>query len=441
MMVRKVGSVILVVFFVFQASTGWATRDDRISTLIRVSPADSASVAQARLQRMSFSQQAAHMAKNLLSTDGWAPRFQAAGWTTLSSRIHVISDLLTWVSFVAIAAVLGFFVYKRRAEQIPFRNLIIVFSVFILIAGTTHLMDAVSFWWPAYHLETILRLATALVSIATVFVLIRMTPRVLQLKSPIVLEREVRERNVVVQKLNDQLIHEIRRKNHIADRLRLTKDELVSLSQSVSHDLRAPLRSIHGFSHALLTDHTAQLDEEGKDHLMRIYRASSRMGELIDDVVRLSKVARIEAELEVIDISAMVQEIISANIRKNPSIRASFEIETDLNARVDAKLIRMALENLIENAIKFSHQAYSPVVRFGKLRQENAFYVQDNGVGFDMQNSERLFEPFQTMHDSDEVAQSGIGLAIVKRVITKHGGKVWATAKTGEGATFFFTLS
>ncbi len=440
-MVRKVGVAFLLVALMAQASTAWAFHDDRISSLVRLSPADSASVAQARLQRMSFSQQAVHMAKNLLSTDGWAPRLQTGGWTTLSSRIHVISDLLTWVSFVMIAAVLGLFVYKRRAEQIPFRNLILVFSGFLFIAGSTHLMDALSFWWPAYHLETMLRLTTALASIATVFILFRMMPRVMKMKSPVTLEREVHEKNVVVQKLNDQLSNEIERQNLMADRLRASKEELVAFSHSVSNDLRAPLRSIHGFSHALLSDHTAQLDEEGKDHLMRIYRASSRMGELIDDMVRLSKVTRVEAESEAVDLSSMVQEIISANIRKNPNIRASFEIETDLHARVDSKLIRMALENLIDNAIKFSHQAYSPVVRFGRLRPENAFYVQDNGMGFDMQYAERLFEPFQTMHSSDEVEHSGIGLAIVKRVVAKHGGKLWATAKTGEGATFFFTLS
>jgi light-regulated signal transduction histidine kinase (bacteriophytochrome) len=210
----------------------------------------------------------------------------------------------------------------------------------------------------------------------------------------------------------------------------------------VSHDLRGPLRSMDGFSLVLIEDYGDKLDEEGKDALERIRAASQRMGDLIDDMLRLSQVTRTELNVTRVDLSAIAREI-ADTIDRNPSGRSvEWEIEAGLSLRADPALTRIAMQNLLQNAWKFTGRTDRPVIRVGALERDakKVYFVADNGVGFDMAHAGRLFGAFQRLHHAGDFPGSGIGLAIVQRIIRRHDGEIWVEAKEGEGATFFFSV-
>jgi PAS domain S-box-containing protein len=217
--------------------------------------------------------------------------------------------------------------------------------------------------------------------------------------------------------------------------------ELESFSYSVSHDLRAPLRAIDGFSQALLEDYSSLLDGEGKDYLNRVRAGAQRMGWLIDDILTLSKVTRNEVVKERVDLSDMVTDILHEITGKEArSIERS--VMPDIFAQADSRLIRIALANLLDNAFKFTSQKEKTRIEFGRTMQDQlpVYFVRDNGVGFDMSHAGKLFGVFQRLHDVRDFPGTGIGLATVQRVVRKHGGKIWAESIPGEGSTFFFTL-
>ncbi|MDO9167012.1 MAG: ATP-binding protein [Rhodoferax sp.] len=219
-------------------------------------------------------------------------------------------------------------------------------------------------------------------------------------------------------------------------------EELEAFSYSVSHDLRGPLRSMDGFSLVLIEDYGDKLDEEGKDALQRIRAASQRMGFLIDDLLRLSQVTRAELNVTQVDLSAVAREIADAMDREQPDRSVRWEIEAGLSVRADLALTRIAMQNLLQNAWKFTGRTDKPVIRVGALQRDakTVYFVADNGVGFDMAYADRLFGAFQRLHHVVDFPGTGIGLAIVHRIIRRHDGKIWAEAKEGEGATFFFTV-
>jgi DNA-binding response OmpR family regulator len=229
-----------------------------------------------------------------------------------------------------------------------------------------------------------------------------------------------------------ELTSELERKNR----------ELEAFSYSVSHDLRAPLRSIDGFSQALLEDYAPQLDAEGRNHLNRIRSGAQRMGELIDDLLALSRVSRAELHSTRIDLGALAESVLAELRRNAPNRDVEVSVEPALMADADRRLMLVALENLLGNAWKFTGKRDGARIVVGKaqVEHESAFFVRDNGAGFDMRYSNKLFSPFQRLHSPDDFAGTGIGLATVYRVIDRHGGRVWAESAPGEGATFYFTL-
>ena len=224
--------------------------------------------------------------------------------------------------------------------------------------------------------------------------------------------------------------------------LQATNRELEAFSYSVSHDLRAPLRSMDGFSQILLEDYGDELDEEGRDYLGRVRAASQRMGNLIDDLLELSRVTRGPLRRASVDLSAIAASVAGDLRASDPERHGSFEISEGLVARGDAKLLRVALENLLGNAWKFTSKEPDVRIEFGASRQGVAqvYYVRDNGAGFDASYAGKLFGAFQRLHGSDEFEGTGVGLATVARVIRRHGGEVWAEGEVGKGATFYFTL-
>jgi light-regulated signal transduction histidine kinase (bacteriophytochrome) len=231
-------------------------------------------------------------------------------------------------------------------------------------------------------------------------------------------------------------------RRHAAE-IEATNRELESFSYSVSHDLRAPLRSITSFSQALLEDCADALDEQGRDYLDRVVRAGQRMAELIEDMMILSRISRSEMQRVPVDLSATALEIAGELAQGQPDRDVEVDIKPGLVTEGDPKLLRIMVENLLGNAWKFTGRQPEPRIEFGAVPSDNGnrvYYVRDNGAGFDEEHAGRLFAPFQRLHSEAEFPGTGVGLATVQRVVRRHGGKVWARGKVSHGATFFFTV-
>ena len=224
--------------------------------------------------------------------------------------------------------------------------------------------------------------------------------------------------------------------------LAAANQELEAFAYSVSHDLRAPLRAIDGFGRILLRDQAPLLDEPGRDNLHRIRAATQRMATLIDDLLQLSRTARAGFNRVALDLAPVARAIAAELDAVEPSRRVTWQIAATLPAHGDAALLRIALENLLGNAWKFTGRRDDARIEFGTMERDDgpAFFVRDNGVGFDMRYAGKLFGAFQRLHTSEEFPGTGIGLATVQRIIHRHGGRVWAEGETGAGASFYFTL-
>jgi len=239
------------------------------------------------------------------------------------------------------------------------------------------------------------------------------------------------ERDLLAQRVRDRTAQ-----------LEAANRELEAFAYSVSHDLRAPLRALDGFSAALLADYPDKLDEQGRHYLSRIQEASRRMGQLINDLLNLSRVTRAEFARQRVDLTALAREIAAELQQHDPGRQVAFSIPERLEVQADPRLLRIALQNLLENAWKFTGPRPQACIEIGVSEQsgERIYHVRDNGVGFDMAYAAKLFAPFQRLHAMHEFPGTGIGLATVQRIITRHGGRIWPEAVVDQGATFYFTL-
>lgn len=244
-------------------------------------------------------------------------------------------------------------------------------------------------------------------------------------------EEEVRHLNSVL---------ELRVRQRTAE-LEAANKELGSFTYSVSHDLRAPLRRIEGFGQILADEYAGNLDERGLHYIRRIRAGANDMGEMIDSFLKLSRSTRGELAVETVNLSSLAADTVEQLREKDPERQVSVEIQSDVTVQGDRRLLRVVLENLLDNAWKYSRKADKPMIAFGATQDAGGtvFFVRDNGVGFDMANVNRLFTPFNRLHKAEEFEGSGIGLATVQRILARHGGRVWATAAPGRGATFHFT--
>jgi PAS domain S-box-containing protein len=228
-----------------------------------------------------------------------------------------------------------------------------------------------------------------------------------------------------------------------ASDLQAVNQELEAFSYSVSHDLRAPLRSIHGFSQALMEDYRHRLDGDGIDYLERVCAAVDRMGDLIDDLLELSRAARVPMRREVVDLGALARDIAAELGMTAPERAATVSIADDLIVTGDGRLLRLVLQNLLANAWKFTSRETRATIEVGTTvvdGEERLFFVRDNGAGFDMQYADKLFGAFQRLHARSEFPGTGVGLALVQRIVQRHGGRIWAEGSVGSGATFYFTM-
>jgi PAS domain S-box-containing protein len=250
-------------------------------------------------------------------------------------------------------------------------------------------------------------------------------------------------RDITEHMLTEEEIRQLNQdlQNHAAE-LESVNKELESFSYSVSHDLRAPLRSIDGFSHAILEDYIEILPEQGRDYFLRIRASAQRMGELIDDLLALSRVTRAVAESKPVNLSVLAEKILIDLQREHSERHVTYSVAKDLIVQGDPQLLKIALENLLGNSWKFTSKREHAYIEVGIQNQtgQPTYFIRDNGAGFNMAFADKLFGAFQRLHRPSEYPGTGIGLATVQRIISRHGGRVWAESSVGNGATFFFTL-
>ena len=262
---------------------------------------------------------------------------------------------------------------------------------------------------------------------------------------PLVLSvvRDITERKKAeydIQQLNINLEHRVRERTA---QLESANRELEAFSYSVSHDLRAPLRAIDGFSQAIVEEYSSQLDDQAKEYLDRVRAATQHMGQLIDSMLTLAHVTRTEMLHETIDLSTLALDVLSDLQKTDPERKVDWRIQPGLAARGDSQLLRVALVNLLGNAWKFTGKMEKSQIEFGAVKNAdgtNEFFVRDNGVGFDMTYSDKLFGTFRRLHPAPEFPGVGVGLATVQRIIHRHSGQIRGVGMPGQGATFYFSL-
>ena len=225
--------------------------------------------------------------------------------------------------------------------------------------------------------------------------------------------------------------------------LEASNKELEAFSYSVSHDLRAPLRSIHGFCQMLLEDYSEVLDSNGQDYLQRVQTSALNMGNLIEDLLQLARITRSDFNKQKLNISELAEETIDKLKQQEPERRVDVKVQNDLYVNGDEHLISVALDNLLSNSWKYTGKTENAIIEFGSDHSGNGphvYYVKDNGTGFDMKYADKIFLAFQRLHSKEDYPGTGVGLATVQRVIDRHGGKIWAESDMGKGTTIYFTL-
>ena len=349
------------------------------------------------------------------SDPGYMPHGMCYLWSPGMIALQVGSDALIGLAYLSIPLTLLYVVRKRT--DIPFNWMIGLFGVFIVACGLTHVMEIWNVWHSDYQLAGGIKLVTALASVPTAILLIRIVPRVLEIPT----RRELEAAN---------------------RRLEDANRELEQFAYAVSHDLRAPLRHIEGYGKALESGLAGRLDEKQSHYLKSMREGSRHMSELIDALLELSRVSREHITHKEVDLSALVQELLKEHQDANPGRGLHYKVQPGMHAVGDPHLIRVVLQNLLNNALKFTAKRDDALIECGMGDKDGAqvFYISDNGVGFDMQYAHRLFSVFQRLHSAQDYEGTGIGLATVQRIVRRHGGRIWAEAVQGAGATFYFTL-
>ncbi len=376
------------------------------------------------------------MFSDLFDLNGLNPHGFCLSWRPELFWSLASSDAVIAASYLSISAAIIVYVVKRR--DLYLRWVAVAFAVFILLCATSHLSDLWTLWFPDYGLQAVVKAITAVASLLTAIVLWPLIPHALSVPSAAqlaeantALGREIDERRLAEETL------------HAAEKeLRAANAELDSFAYAVSHDLRAPLRAMIGFSTALVEDYGEKLDEEARQYISQIVRGGKHMGELIDGLLQLSRVTRGDLQRTNVDISALAASMREQMKAAGTDTATTWEIEPGLSVWGDSRLIEAVMQNLLDNAVKYAAKATGPAVRvYGRCdAATTTIFVADNGVGFDMAHAEKLFKPFQRLHRQDEFPGIGIGLSTVSRIIQRHGGAISAEAAVGGGATFRFSL-
>jgi len=399
----------------------------------------------------------AQVMRQLFSSGNFEPHGYCYLWNPGLVWLHVISDSLIAAAYFAIPVVLVLFIRRRR--DLPFSWMFVLFGVFIVACGSTHLMEVWNLWHGNYWLAGVIKAATAAASVPTAVLLARLMPEAVDLPSfsqwikanaalkAEILERKEAELNLRISEASfREQAEEIRKLNSELSQklveLGIVNRELESFSYSVSHDLRTPLRHIDGFARILKEEHAAELSQEGCRYVDRVVQAANHMGHLVDDLLNLARIGRKEMVRQRVRLDELVREAMADLPPEISERQIEWKIEPLAEADYDPGLVKLVLVNLLSNAVKFTKDRQPAVIEVATRDTEKgkAFVVRDNGVGFDPKYADKLFGVFQRLHREEDFAGTGIGLATVQRIVHRHGGEVWAESTPGKGAAFFFTL-
>jgi signal transduction histidine kinase len=371
--------------------------------------------------------------------------------------LHVVGDSLIAFSYLLIPwALLNFF---RQRQDVPFGWITWLFGAFILACGATHAVEVWTLWSPVYWYAGVLKAFTAAVSLATAWVLYIITPHLLAIPSIGALReanRNLQEEVDARRKAEHELSHakgeletllaeRSRQAEHAEKRsaeLSELLEEMESFASSIAHDLRAPLTTMSGFSQVLLDTEGPHLSARGVGYLERIKRASAKMEDIIAALLYIAQLPHQEIRNEEVDLAEMARTCVADLQAAEPGRATDVRIAQPLSARGDRVLLRQVISNLLANSWKFSAGREAVKIEVGVQTADGrtAYFVRDEGTGFDPAHAQNLFEMFHRLHSDREFPGTGVGLAIVKRIIKRHGGEVWADAVPGKGACFCFTL-
>ncbi|HEY0940353.1 MAG TPA: ATP-binding protein [Steroidobacter sp.] len=348
------------------------------------------------------------------SGDQFLPHGHSYMWTPGILWMHAIADILVAIAYFAIPFVLLH--VARRRRDLPSNRLLIALGIFIVLCGLTRLVAVWNIWHTAYWLEGVVKAATALAAIPTGILLWRSLPSILSVPS----RRQLRDANESLARANR---------------------ELEAFTASVSHDLRSPLTTIAGQA-GLLELSMPNATEDQRRRLTRIQGSVKQMSELIDALLVLSRISRHTLHREIIDVTALAESIILDLRQKEPARSVDVEIQPGMTVHGDRRLINDLFINLLANAWKFTSRTEHARIEVGQSLHGSmaTLFIKDNGAGFDMAHEQKLFKPFQRLHGAADFEGTGVGLATVARIIDRHGGRIWAEGKPGDGAIFYFTL-
>jgi signal transduction histidine kinase len=405
-------------------------------------------------------------------------------WNSSLIALHVVSDLLIALAYYSIPVTLVYFVRKR--QDLVFSWIYLCFALFIISCGTTHLMEVINIWYPNYWLSGTVKAATALASVPTAILLFWLVPKALAwptpeqlLKTQLALEKEKEESRQAIEQihqLKSRLIIEndlsapplisdpntvinendlpdaqdpkpdVRQLNIMLQRqaelLETSNKELEAFSYSVSHDLRAPLRHIDGFIDLLRRETSQELNPQALRYLDVISNSARQMGTLIDDLLVFARTSRDEMRPTLTKMDEMVSEVRTELEPETTGRNIDWKIAPLPELLVDRAMCKQIWVNLLSNAVKYTSKRDNATIEVGCLSRDAdyEFFVRDNGAGFDMRYASKLFGIFQRLHRQDEFEGNGIGLANVRRIVSRHGGAIRAEGQLNIGATFYFTL-
>lgn len=378
-------------------------------------------------------------------TSGFMPHGHCFLWTPSLLWSYVIADSIIAASYYSIPVALWYFAQKRR--DVPFRWIFVMFGVFVMACGTTHIFAIWNIWLPNYWADAGMKVFTATASVVTAVLLWPLIPQALAIPSPELLRRANRElQNEVSRRILAE--NELREANNALEQrtaqLEAANKELDAFSYSVAHDLRAPLRRIGAFSQFLQEDHKSPngLDTTDAHYLDIIIQSVSKMGKLVEDLLTLAHTDRLKINQQAVDLNGIIE---AARKECEPlgGENAEWKISSLPTVRGDAALLQVVFTNLLSNAVKFSRRRAPPIIEIKSLTgngDEMIVVVKDNGAGFDPSLEDKLFGVFQRLHRDDEFEGNGVGLATVQRIIHRLDGRVWAEGKLDQGAIFFVAL-